>query len=57
MSRVFRKEPRAVSQKELWAMAEAGLIAPWLDHRSEADEITRRVLEHGVRLGAVKLLP
>ena len=57
MSRVFRKEPRKISQKELWAMAESGLVAPWLDRRAEGDEITRRVLSHGVRLGAVKLLP
>ncbi|MBK8255463.1 MAG: alkaline phosphatase family protein [Polyangiaceae bacterium] len=56
ISRVFRKEPRKISQKELWAMAEAGLIAPWLDRRSESDAITRRVLDYGVQLGAVELV-
>jgi phospholipase C len=56
MSKVFRKQPRRISQKELWAMAENGLIAPWLDRRSESDAITRSVLEHAARLGAVKLL-
>ena len=57
LSKVFRDEPRHISQKELLAMAEAGLIAPWHDRRHEGDAIARRVLEHGARLGAVKLLP
>jgi len=57
LSRVFRHPPRRVSQPELWTMAELGLIPSRLDRRAEGDAIARRVLDHGVRLGAVRLVP
>ncbi|HEU4412104.1 MAG TPA: alkaline phosphatase family protein [Polyangiaceae bacterium] len=54
--RARARRPRAPHHPEIWAAAEGGLIPRHLDRRREGDAITRRVLEHAVRLGAVRLI-
>ena len=57
VSRVFASRPQRSTHAEIWAAAESGAIPAHLDRRSEGDAIAKRVLEYGVRLGAVKLVP
>ena len=45
------------SHPEMRAALEQGLIPSHLDRRSEGLAITKRVLEEGQRLGAVRILP
>lgn len=56
MSRVFGRKTPLGTHPEMWDAAESGWIPPHLDRRSQGDAIARRVLEYGVRLGAVKLV-
>ena len=51
----LERPPPPVYQRELWEAAERGVIPRHLDRRAQSAEITSRVLEHGARLGAVRL--
>lgn len=55
MSRLRALRDPGISQPELWEAAERGLIPRHLDRRREGGDITRRVLAHAARLGAVRL--
>lgn len=50
------RQPRRIHQPELWEMARLGMFPRHLDRRHRVDEITATVLEHGRRLGAVRLI-
>lgn len=52
---VLDRAPPPVFHTELWEACERGVIPKHLDRRAESREIARRVLEHGQRLGALKL--
>jgi phospholipase C len=53
--RAFAAKPKPRSQPELQDLADRGAIPRRLDRRGDT-EITRRVLEYGRRLGAVRLI-
>ncbi|NUO48131.1 MAG: alkaline phosphatase family protein [Polyangiaceae bacterium] len=53
--KVLDRTPPPVFHTELWEAAENGTIPKHLDRRAESKEIAKRVLEHGRRLGALKL--
>jgi phospholipase C len=55
MSRLAARKEQRITQPELWDAAQRGLIPRHLDRRSEGLQITRRVLSHAERLGAVRL--
>ncbi|MBL9024952.1 MAG: alkaline phosphatase family protein [Myxococcales bacterium] len=44
-----------VYHREMWEAADRGIIPKHLDRRAQSAQITRRVLEHGARLGAIRL--
>jgi hypothetical protein len=43
-------------QTELWRLGDRGGFPRHLDRRREVDDVARAILEHGQRLGAVKLV-
>jgi phospholipase C len=57
MSRVFTPRDIPLTHPEIWDAAEDGTIPRHLDRRAEGEAIAHRVLEYGVSLGAVKLVP
>ena len=49
-------KPRRLEHPEMWEAAERRIIPRAFDRRAEGLDITRRVLEAGERLGAVRLI-
>jgi phospholipase C len=51
----MRRGPLVRNQPELQDLCDSGMLPKWVDRRAD-DQIVRRVLEAGQRLGAVKLV-